>query len=84
MSTSIIGRVFKGKPPPEVKVFSVTAPPTAERSLSGVENLLRSIGVPEPFSLEMVGDAAGVSLLARCREGSLVRQQLGATTATPR
>ncbi len=78
MSTSIIGRVFKGKPLPEVKVFSVTAPRTEERSLSGVENLLRSIGVPEPFSLEMVGDAAGVSLLARCREGSLVRQQLGA------
>ena len=78
MSTSIIGRVFKGKPLPEVKVLSVTAPRTEERSLSGVENFLRSIGVPEPFSLELVGDTAGVSLLARCREGSFVRQQLGA------
>ncbi len=78
MLSNIIGRVFKGKPLPEVKVISITAPRTEERTLSGVENFLRSIGIPEPFSLEIVGDAAGVSLLARCREGSFVRQQLGA------
>ncbi len=78
MSTNFISRVFKGKPPPEVKVLSVTAPRTEERSLSGVENFLRSIGAPEPFSLEIVGDSAGVSMLVRCREGSLVKQQLGA------
>ena len=78
MLAKLIRRIFQGKPPPEVKVLSVTAPRTEERSLSGVENFLRSIGVPEPFSLEIVGDAAGVSLLVRCREGSFVKQQLGA------
>ena len=78
MLAKLLSRAFKGKPPPEVKVLSITAPRTEERSLSGVENFLRSIGVPEPFSLEIVGDSAGVALLARCREGSFVRQQLGA------
>ena len=43
----------------------------------GVENLLSSIAIPEPFSLEIVGDSGGVSLLARCRDGSFVRQQVG-------
>ena len=43
----------------------------------GVENLLSSIAVPEPFSLEIAGDSGGVTLLVRCREGSFVRQQLG-------
>ena len=78
MLANILRSIFKGKPPPEVKVLSVTAPRTEERSLSGVENFLLSIGAPEPFSLEIVGDAAGVSLLTRCREGSHVKQQLGA------
>ncbi len=78
MLTELLSRAFKGKPPPEVKVLSVTAPRTEERTLSGVENFLKSIGAPEPFSLEIAGDAAGVSLLTRCREGSLVKQQLGA------
>ena len=32
---------------------------------------------PEPFSLEIAGDAAGVTLLARCRDGSFVKQQVG-------
>ena len=59
-------------------MLSVTAARTEERSLSGVENFLRSVGAPEPFSLEIVGDSAGVSRLVRCREGSLVKQQLGA------
>ena len=78
MSANLISRLFKGKPPPEVKVLSVIASRTEERSLSGVETFLRSVGAPEPFTLELVGDAAGVSLLARCREGSYVKQQLGA------
>ena len=77
MLANILRSIFKGNPPPEVKVLSVTAPRTEDRSLSGVENFLRSIGAPEPFSLEIVGDAAGVSLLTRCREGSHVKQQLG-------
>ncbi len=78
MLANVIRQVFKGKPPPEVKVLSVTASRTEERSLSGVENFLRAVGAPEPFALEIVGDAAGVSLLVRCREGSYVRQQLDA------
>ena len=52
------------------------APRTGERTLLGVENLLGSIAVPEPFSLEIAGDTGGVTLLARCREGSFVKQQL--------
>ena len=32
---------------------------------------------PSPSPLEIAGDAAGVTLLARCREGSFVKQQLG-------
>ena len=43
-----------------------------------MENLLNAISIPEPFSLEIAGDAEGVTLLARCREGSYVEQQLGA------
>lgn len=78
MLLNFIRQVFKGMPPPEVKVLSVTASRTEERSLSGVENFLRAVGAPEPFALEIVGDAAGVSLLVRCREGSYVRQQLDA------
>ena len=78
MLTNFITRVFKGKPPPEVKVLSVIASRTEERSLSGVENFLRAVGAPEPFALEIAGDSAGVSLLVRCREGSYVRQQLDA------
>ena len=78
MLLKLIRQAFKGKPPPEVKVLSVTASRTEERSLSGVENFLRAVGAPEPFALEIVGDAAGVSLLVRCREGSYVRQQLDA------
>jgi len=78
MLANVITRVFKGKPPPEVKVLSVTASRTEERSLSGVENFLRAVGAPVPFNLEIVGDAAGVSLLVRCREGSYVKQQLDA------
>ena len=78
MLLNLVRRAFKGKPPPEVKVLSVTASRTEERSLSGVETFLRSVGAPGPFSLEIAGDASGVSLLARCREGSFVRQQLGA------
>ena len=51
---------------------------TGERTLLGVENMLQSIAVPEPFSLEMAGDMDGVTLLARCQDGQVVRQQLSA------
>ena len=57
-------------------LLSVTPPRTGERTLLGVENLLGSIAVPEPFSLEMAGDADGVTLMARCIDGEVVRGQI--------
>ena len=56
----------KDKKPPVL--LAVTPPRTGERTLLGVENLLQSIAVPEPFSLELAGDADGVTLMARCRD----------------
>ena len=56
----------------------MTPPRTGERTLLGVENLLQSIAVPEPFSLELAGDADGVNLLARCQDDQVVRGQLSA------
>ena len=47
-------------------LLAVTPPRNGERTLLGVENLLQSIAVPEPFSLEIAGDMDGVALLARC------------------
>ena len=46
-------------------LLAVTPPRAGERTLLGVENLLQSIAVPEPFSLEIAGDMDGVTLLAR-------------------
>ncbi len=45
-------------------LLTVIPPRTGERTLLGVENLLGVIAVPEPFSLELAGDADGVTLLA--------------------
>ena len=59
-------------------LLAVTPPRTGERTLLGVENLLQSIAVPEPFSLELAGDADGVTLLARCHDDQVVRSQLSA------
>ena len=72
-----IARLFKGGERPATKLMIITPPRTGERTMLGVENLLSSIAIPEPFSLEIVGDSGGVSLLARCRDGSFVRQQVG-------
>ncbi len=77
MKTNPIARLFKGGEKPATKLMAVTPPRSGERTMLGVENLVSSIAVPEPFSLEIVGDADGVTLLARCREGSFVRQQVG-------
>ncbi len=60
----------------EPVLLAVTPPRTGERTLLGVENLLASIAVPEPFSLEIAGGAGGVTLMARCREGQVVRGQI--------
>ena len=59
-------------------LLAVTPPRTEERTLLGVENLLQSIAVPEPFSLELAGDADGVTLLARCLDDRVVRSQIAA------
>ena len=70
----ILGR---GEDPPQ-RLWSVIPPRTGERTMLGVENLLASIAAPEPFSLEMAGDADGVTLMARCLDGSVVEQQMAA------
>ena len=67
----------KSNPKPPV-LLAVTPPRTGERTLLGVENLLQSIAVPEPSSLEMAGDIDGVTLMARCLDDQVVRQQLSA------
>ena len=59
-------------------LLAVTPPRTGERTLLGVENMLQSIAVPEPFSLELAGDADGVTLLARCLDDQVVRGQIAA------
>ncbi len=59
-------------------LLAVTPPRTGERTLLGVENLLQSIAVPEPFSLELAGDMDGVILMARCLDDRVVRGQLSA------
>ncbi len=64
--------------PREPVLLAVTPPRTGERTVLGVENLLASIAVPEPFSLELCGDAGGVTLLARCHDDEVVRRQLSA------
>ena len=69
---------FKPASPPEPVLLAVTPPRTGERTLLAVENLLASIAVPEPFSLELCGDADGVTLMARCLDQQVVRQQLSA------
>ena len=59
-------------------LLAVTPPRTGERTLLGVEKLLQSIAVPEPFSLELAGDMDGVTLMARCLDDQVVRGQLSA------
>ncbi len=77
MRFNLMARLFGGEEKPATRLMSVTPPRSGERTMLGVENLLSSIAIPEPFSLEIVGDGGGVSLLARCRDGSFVRQQVG-------
>ena len=62
----------------EPVLLAITPPRNAERTVLGVENLLSSIAVPEPFSLELTGDSDGVTLMARCLDQEVVRQQLSA------
>ena len=71
----IFGDARNRRPP---ALLAVTPPRTGERTLLGVENLLHSIAVPEPFSLELAGDANGVTLMARCLDRQVVQGQLAA------
>ena len=66
----------KDRKPPVL--LAVTPPRTGERTMLGVENMLQSIAVPEPFSLEMAGDVDGVTLMARCLDDQVVRGQIAA------
>ena len=59
-------------------LLAVTPPRTGERTMLGVENMLQSIAVPEPFSLELAGDMDGVTLMARCLDDQVVRGQVSA------
>ena len=63
------------KPP---VLLAVTPPREGERTMLGVENMLQSIAVPEPFSLELAGNADGVILLARCLDREVVQGQIAA------
>ena len=64
-------------------LLAVTPPRAGERTLLGVENLLQSVAVPEPFSLEIAGDMDGVTLLARCQDDRVVRGQIAAHYPRP-
>ena len=68
--------LFGDSKPDRPVLLAVTPPSTGERTLLGVENMLQSIAVPEPFSLEMAGDVDGVTLMARCLDEQVVRQQI--------
>ena len=70
----LFGNSRQKRPP---ALLAVTPPRTGERTLLGVENLLQSIAVPEPFSLELAGDMDGVT---RCQDDQVVRGQLAPNT----
>ena len=78
MKQTPLVKLAKPKQEPVTRLLAVTPPRTGSHTMLGAENMLASIAIPEPFSLEMAGDSAGVTLLARCRDGSFVKQQLGA------
>ena len=68
--------LFGDSKPDRPVLLAVTPPSTGERTLLGVENMLQAIAVPEPFSLELAGDVDGVTLMARCLDEQVVRQQI--------
>ena len=77
MSINVNHLLFGEKPAKKPPALLAVVPHrTGERTLLGVENLLQSIAVPEPFSLELAGDMDGVTLLARCMDDRVVKQQL--------
>ena len=78
MKRIFIKWIFEDREKKPPVLLAVTPPRTGERTLLGVENMLGSIAVPEPFSLELVGDMDGVTLMARCIDDQVVRGQLTA------
>ena len=78
MKNNLTKRLFGEREKKAPVLLAVTPPRTGERTLLGVENMLASIAVPEPFSLELAGDADGVTLMARCLDEQAVRTQLSA------
>ncbi len=78
MSISIRSIFLGGNRKKAPVLLAITPPRSGERTLLGVENLLASIVVPEPFSLELAGDSGGVTLLARCLDDQVVRGQIAA------
>ena len=74
----LIERLLKNGEEKKPVLLAVTPPRTGERTMLGVENMLQSIAVPEPFSLELAGDADGVTLMARCLDDQVVRGQIAA------
>ena len=67
---------FRRSEPRTPALLAVTPPRAGERTVLAVENLLGSIAVPEPFSLELAGDQDGVTLMARCLDDQVVRGQI--------
>ena len=78
MKMSWIKKIFGEKEEDPVKLLAVTPPRKGKRTMVGVENMLGTLALPEPFSLEIAGDIDGVTLMARCRSRSMVKQQLEA------
>ena len=78
MNISIRSILLGNRRKKEPVLLAITPPRSGERTLLGVENLLASIAVPEPFSLELAGAASGVTLLARCVDDQVVRGQIAA------
>ena len=78
MRGRLMRMLFGDEDRPTVKLLAVTPPRTGARTMLGVENMLASIAVPEPFALEITGSADGVGLMVRCHDRSVVKQQLGA------
>ena len=74
---SRLTRRFGSETQSEHVLLSITPPRSGERTMLGVENMLQSIAVPEPFSLEIAGDGEGVRLLVRCIDSQTVRGQVG-------
>ena len=74
---SPLKNLFRTNKPQRPVLLSITPPRTGERTMLGVENMLQSIAVPEPFSLELVGNNGGVQLLVRCIDSQTVRGQVG-------